>query len=176
MALRKCKECGNQVSTNAKACPSCGAPIKKHPTSAASCGGCLLLVVFVFVLIAVMGRSDHPPQGVQTDANIPYEVLKNEKVRSKLVMYLLVNPDASQQEVLKLAENLRREHAGKYATISIFDSREACRAAIAFDQSYPEKELARHWLVVINDTFGEDKISWVAEGRPDAKPAEPKKQ
>lgn len=26
MALAKCKECGNEVSTKAKACPKCGAP------------------------------------------------------------------------------------------------------------------------------------------------------
>ena len=32
MALINCKECGAQVSTQAKSCPSCGAKIKK-PTS-----------------------------------------------------------------------------------------------------------------------------------------------
>jgi len=29
MATRKCKDCGNQVSTRAKQCPNCGAPVKK---------------------------------------------------------------------------------------------------------------------------------------------------
>jgi DNA-directed RNA polymerase subunit RPC12/RpoP len=34
MALIKCEECGNDVSTEAKACPKCGAKIKyKKPTS-----------------------------------------------------------------------------------------------------------------------------------------------
>lgn len=28
MALKKCKECGNQVSTKADACPNCGARLK----------------------------------------------------------------------------------------------------------------------------------------------------
>jgi hypothetical protein len=27
MAFKKCKECGGQVSSKAKACPSCGAPV-----------------------------------------------------------------------------------------------------------------------------------------------------
>lgn len=27
MALKKCKECGNQVSTKADKCPKCGAPV-----------------------------------------------------------------------------------------------------------------------------------------------------
>ena len=29
MALTKCKECGNEVSTEAKNCPKCGAPVPK---------------------------------------------------------------------------------------------------------------------------------------------------
>jgi len=29
MALKKCKECGNQVSTSADKCPNCGAPVKR---------------------------------------------------------------------------------------------------------------------------------------------------
>jgi len=29
MALIKCKECGHEVSTSAKACSNCGAPLKK---------------------------------------------------------------------------------------------------------------------------------------------------
>lgn len=29
MAVKKCKDCGGQVSTNAKACPQCGAVVKK---------------------------------------------------------------------------------------------------------------------------------------------------
>lgn len=29
MALKKCKECGNEVSTSAKACPKCGAKVVK---------------------------------------------------------------------------------------------------------------------------------------------------
>jgi len=31
MALKKCKECGKEVSTKASKCPNCGTPIKKTP-------------------------------------------------------------------------------------------------------------------------------------------------
>jgi len=48
MALRKCKECGGNVSSKAKACPSCGAPLKQS-TSAAT--GCLAIVAVVTVVI-----------------------------------------------------------------------------------------------------------------------------
>lgn len=34
MALFACQECGNRVSTTAKACPRCGAPVKPPPVAA----------------------------------------------------------------------------------------------------------------------------------------------
>ncbi|MCH7338182.1 FmdB family zinc ribbon protein [Acinetobacter higginsii] len=45
MALINCKECGGQVSTQAKACPSCGAKVKK-PTS---------VVTWIFLGFVVFG-------------------------------------------------------------------------------------------------------------------------
>lgn len=45
MALIKCKECGNEVSTTAKACPKCGAKVKK-PTST---------LTWVFVAVLSLG-------------------------------------------------------------------------------------------------------------------------
>ncbi len=43
MALKKCKECGKEVSSKAKTCPHCGAPVK-HSDAAK---GCLALVVLL---------------------------------------------------------------------------------------------------------------------------------
>ena len=57
MALTKCPECGQDVSTQAKACPACGAPAKKP--SGARLALFLLGVLGVFGLAAVMVRN--PP-------------------------------------------------------------------------------------------------------------------
>ncbi len=46
MALRPCKECGQQISIDAKACPHCG---KKQANSRAAVG-CLTLVALLIVL------------------------------------------------------------------------------------------------------------------------------
>ncbi|MCL2656849.1 MAG: zinc ribbon domain-containing protein [Betaproteobacteria bacterium] len=58
MALVKCHECGNDVSTEAKTCPKCGAKVvlpkpPKRPTSrfAKIVGGVLLAVLFVARII-----------------------------------------------------------------------------------------------------------------------------
>lgn len=49
MALRKCKECGHQVSTKAKNCTNCGAPVKTQISTGI---GCLIIILF---LIAISG-------------------------------------------------------------------------------------------------------------------------
>ncbi|MDP2682706.1 MAG: FxLYD domain-containing protein [Deltaproteobacteria bacterium] len=56
MALKVCKECGKEVSTEAEKCPNCGAPVKKKGI------GCLgaIGVIFVFlVIISILGSLGH---------------------------------------------------------------------------------------------------------------------
>jgi len=48
MALNKCKECGKEVSSQAKTCPHCGAPVQAGGIFAMA----ILIAVF-FVLILV---------------------------------------------------------------------------------------------------------------------------
>lgn len=53
MAMKKCKECGREVSTSAKLCPHCG---KKHPTGGLTMPAKVFLVIFaLFVLGKVVG-------------------------------------------------------------------------------------------------------------------------
>jgi hypothetical protein len=67
MALIKCKECGHDVSTQAKACPGCGAQVKKP--SGARLGLFLVAVIGVFALIGIAVRnpstSDQPASDQQ---------------------------------------------------------------------------------------------------------------
>lgn len=51
MALTRCRECNNVVSTQAKVCPNCGAPIKKFN----SLPGCLTVIVCLIGAIAMAG-------------------------------------------------------------------------------------------------------------------------
>jgi len=79
MALRKCKDCGTDVSKRAETCPQCGAPLKRKPINI-SCGGCLLLLIGVMVIGTMSlgdGRFDHYQQG----SSEPETVDPNEGVR-----------------------------------------------------------------------------------------------
>jgi hypothetical protein len=52
MALTTCKDCGNQVSTDARACPKCGRQLPAR-TSVARIVGLLLILLVVPVYFAV---------------------------------------------------------------------------------------------------------------------------
>ena len=54
MALKKCKECGNEVSTEAESCPKCGAVLKKK----IGCLGFAGVVILIFFIFYVMEPND----------------------------------------------------------------------------------------------------------------------
>ena len=57
MAIIKCKECGQEISSKAENCPKCGNPINEK--SKEGCflqtlnTGCLFLVVFVLLVLVI---------------------------------------------------------------------------------------------------------------------------
>lgn len=61
MAMTKCRECGQAVSSDAKACPNCGA---KDPSMSSyittAIGGCLFLIVVIFVMVKGCDTLRHP--------------------------------------------------------------------------------------------------------------------
>jgi zinc-ribbon domain len=71
MALRPCKECGQQISSDAKFCPHCG---KKRSTTAGV--GCLVLLGLLILLAAINwlnephgGNAPSPAQRAAAEAN-----------------------------------------------------------------------------------------------------------
>lgn len=51
MALKKCTECGNEVSSKAGVCPNCGAPVKKPQKM-----GCLSSIIIIIVALFLVGK------------------------------------------------------------------------------------------------------------------------
>lgn len=57
MAMKKCKECGKEVSTSAKLCPHCG---RKHPTGGLTLPAKIFLLIFgLFILGKVIGEMNN---------------------------------------------------------------------------------------------------------------------
>lgn len=56
MAMRKCKECGRDVSTKAKVCPGCGAPAPTTTTVSAGVG-CLIILIASCGVFSLVNKS-----------------------------------------------------------------------------------------------------------------------
>ena len=63
MALQKCDECGNKVSSKAKACPQCGAPIKQEGSAGAGCLSLFIIILFVVGLAWIVPKIDSDRSG-----------------------------------------------------------------------------------------------------------------
>lgn len=77
MALTKCKECGNDVSTKAASCPTCGAAIKRKT----GCLGCLGVVTLIFIVSSVVVSL--LPDGSNTKRSKPQPVSSTTKSTDK---------------------------------------------------------------------------------------------
>jgi len=51
MALRPCKECGNEISTDAKICPHCG-----KRTGMSKSSGCLLIFALIILVLIILAK------------------------------------------------------------------------------------------------------------------------
>ncbi|MCE5997392.1 zinc ribbon domain-containing protein [Acinetobacter nosocomialis] len=71
MALTNCKECGAQVSTQAKNCPSCGAKVKKR-----SLLKWIFLGFVVFIIIGIIAGEGSNSKGTR-ELSPKEEALKN---------------------------------------------------------------------------------------------------
>ncbi len=63
MALTKCKECGNEVSSQAETCPKCGTRIK---SKSIGCGGAILVLIVLGVVGSMFGNKDSPSPPTST--------------------------------------------------------------------------------------------------------------
>lgn len=67
MALKKCRECEQKVSSKAKTCPHCGAPVRA--SNSQSCLGCtaFLTIVVLGILFFRLYRQDFQPTPKRPD-------------------------------------------------------------------------------------------------------------
>lgn len=96
MAIIKCHECGNQVSTEAKACPSCGAKVRK-PAGIfgwAFAGSVILLVVMCSQQTSTTpaaAKATRTPEQVKAEEE-EERLFQADVVKVKLLKAALKNP------------------------------------------------------------------------------------
>jgi len=67
MALRPCKECGQQISTDAKVCPHCG----KNQKQSVTAGGALGIFILLLVLFGVLASMNSRAPTLNSGGSIP---------------------------------------------------------------------------------------------------------
>jgi len=55
MSLKKCKECGTEISSAAKACPKCGAPSTATSLQGIGCALTIIGIVIILLILAISG-------------------------------------------------------------------------------------------------------------------------
>ena len=121
MAMKKCKECGDKLSTKAKTCPHCGAPIPRS-TEVSGCAGCLIVVIAMFVIIGLIpsGSPESPKQkpiANQSPATVreafpglDFRLLDEEKydapIKTQVVYHALVSGQLTEAGLRDVLERL----------------------------------------------------------------------
>ena len=78
MALIKCKECGNEVSTKAKSCPKCGVVLKKKT-------GCLKFIGIAIFILFGLGKIGSLMDNNYTKATISSKATASPKTKSQKI-------------------------------------------------------------------------------------------
>jgi hypothetical protein len=81
MSLKKCKECGNEVSTKAASCPKCGAVLKTK----VGCSGCLGWGLLIFVILVIIGYFTNDITRKSSSSNTSSASSKTEPTAEKKV-------------------------------------------------------------------------------------------
>lgn len=71
MAMKKCKECGNDVSTQAESCPKCGAVLKKKTGCLGYIGAGILILFVLGVIGSLMNESTTSSSKPEAGLKIP---------------------------------------------------------------------------------------------------------
>ena len=89
MAIKRCQECGEKVSSSAKTCPHCG---KKHPVKKSlSLLGMIIILLFVMLILKTPGtKSNH------SDLDSNKSIHKEELETFKWQLWTGFSPDQRQ--------------------------------------------------------------------------------
>ena len=184
MALKKCKECGGDVSSEAKVCPHCG---KKHPTGERiGCIAGLLIVLAIGTVMSIFSHDQTPTTtegdsvavqarspSVARSAGVPYKEIEEWAVGEVIVIDPRFRSDSSLRA-------LGSQLAARYATspffnVLVYDSERAARLRQVIDTVTAKDRLAfydRHFLATYtkNGTTGFHALEYSLKGIPNAVP------
>ncbi len=106
MALIKCKECGNEVSSKAETCPICGARISAKPMGCGSLIGVVFLGVIILASLSSIFSSSTPPPPPDTPQQAAAKKKQDEAVQRATVGAVALKKAMRDPESFKLESAL----------------------------------------------------------------------
>lgn len=115
MALKKCKECGNEVSTKAASCPKCGAVLKKKT----GCLGYIGAAFLIFIILGVIGSLMNDDTNKTTPSKSTSVASKSKPQAEPSIAEKIVTIDAGRwgsvkQENVTRVQALLKQFTGNY--------------------------------------------------------------
>lgn len=121
MALKKCKECGKEISSSAKECPSCGKDQRNWFMRHKFLTG--LIVIFLFIGVAAAGGDSEPTEKIDSnndsvqEEQVDTEEVKEEK-KSDTEKTYEVGDQVKMGEVILTVNEVDNSTGGQYTTPS----------------------------------------------------------
>lgn len=153
MALIKCKECGAEVSSEAKSCPKCGAKVKTKGMGF----GAFLLLIFIIGIFASLFTTEQKPTGTSSTSapqpppdpgQIAYEVVEQRTIpNGGYIRAIVIDPKhRNEADMKKLAERLKRDtRLDRNAFVRIYDDKSAAARGNAAILDRLSKEELKHY-------------------------------
>lgn len=126
MALKKCKECGKEISTKAKTCPGCGAPVKAAPKQIKTKTGCLIIGGVILFIILLFNYSNPKPTSVASKPPKQSSAIVdlNAAVSFNGAQFVITNGDSFDWTNVKLEINSKTFSSGYTLKASILKAGE----------------------------------------------------
>lgn len=106
MALIKCKECGNEVSSKAKTCPKCGARVAAKPIGCGSLIGVVILGIIILASLSSIFSSTAPPPSPDTPEQAAAKKKQDEAVQRATIGAVALKKAMRDPESFKLESAL----------------------------------------------------------------------
>lgn len=107
MAMKKCKECGEEISSSAKVCPKCG---KKQK----SLKGIIIATVLILIIIGAMAGGDN----TNNSSNTPTSASTSTQKEPENIEYITVTVDELNDALKNNSAVAKENYNGKYLEIT----------------------------------------------------------
>lgn len=167
MALIRCRECDQEISSKAKTCPNCGAPNKKPTSVVTKFLAYFLVIFFILLLLSLLfGNGTQSTFTPRSTSSLPKPTIVTEDVLDEVRLYISEGRYGSAiatAEKYELSKNPELTQLHNDATEMLAARKQETADKIAADQAAAVVRLQE-----IADRQAADQATAVARAREDA--------